>query len=134
MAIKKFDDPTPKDDNTKPKRDEAVENSPFNPWMDDKPKRSSLGERAWAKTSKSSGKYTDNAALAEALLVKATESYAKVETLVKLYEKASKNPTRENVTKYGEAVRDIVSGETEDAAAIVSVLVATLYSIVTNRK
>lgn len=131
MAIKKFDDvPETPDVNTEHDEIAAVKASAFSPWLSDgDDSKPGLGKQAWsASGNKTEGKYEGDD-LREAMLVKAQDAFETVEKVLRLYERASKNPTRENVAAYSTAVYALVENK-EVAAPVISVLVATLFSFV----
>jgi hypothetical protein len=125
MAIKKFGAPEPGDT---PKNEPAAERkSPFSPWLG-KPDatKKPLGDRVYSSGTTEGGKYTDNGDLMEALLLKAEEAFRQAEQLIKLYERASRNPTRANVQAYSDAIAAVIASDKEISSAVLSVLVATL--------
>jgi hypothetical protein len=125
MAIKRFDS-EPKGEKPAPTSQDQVKASPFSPWLgkNDDAKRG-YGEKVYGGED-AGGKYNKQD-LAEAMLVKATEAYTSLEKVVKLYDRATKNPTRSNVLAYTTAIREVV-GENENAQAVLSVAVAVLVS------
>lgn len=128
MAIKKFGDPVPEDSTPKGSgADDAVKASQFSPWNGPPDaKKKPLGERVYtAEGTTESGKYTDNAELVEALLLAAEEAFTTAEKLLKLYEKAARNPTRANVDAYAAAIEDVIASDPKAAQAVLSVIVAT---------
>lgn len=131
MAIKKFNTPdeTPAEP-TAPTPAEVAKGSKFSPWLKkEDPKKKPLGNKVYTAESGTEGKYTSNEDLTEALLIRAEDAFKQAEKLVQLYEKATRNPTRANVIAYSDAIKEVVKGDTETSAAVLSVLIATLCSM-----
>jgi hypothetical protein len=78
------------------------------------------------------GKYTNREDMAEAMMVQATEAFRTVEKLAVAYERASRNPTRENVENYRKAIYEVVNAEDGETASVISVMVATVFSLIGN--
>lgn len=135
MAIKKFG--SPEDSAPKPEpTPDAVKASQFSPWLaQPDAKKKPLGERVYtADGAAEPGKYTDDAELMEALLLAAEEAFSTAEKLLKLYDRASRNPTRTNVDAYSNAIEEVVTGDSRASAAVLSVIVATFSAAMNSRK
>jgi hypothetical protein len=128
MAIKKFDAPEPEPTEPKaPSPADIAKDSKFSPWTrKDDPKKRPLGNKVYTAGGGTEGRYSNTEELADALLLKADEGFKKAEELVKLYEKATRSPSRTNVLAYSEAIKEVLKSDPETASAVISILVATL--------